>query len=137
MEARRLGHSKGIAILDTSALLLFAEGLASIDDLLDELGVSRLAVPDVVVFELQKIALETSKRGRCAQWVLNNILPMLDLVVTGRRDKPVDRVLTEVAKEMRCILVTADTELAKRAQRSGVRVAVYRSAKRRFELLSY
>ncbi len=137
MEARRLGHSKGVAILDTSALLLFAEGLASIDDLLDELGVGKLAVPDVVVFELQKIALEDSKRGRRAQWVLSNILPLLDLVATGRKDEPVDEVLVEVAKEMRCILVTADTELARRAQRSGVRVAVYRSAKRRFELLSY
>jgi len=87
--------------------------MASVDDLLDELGVSRLAVPDVVVFELQKIALETSKRGRHAQWVLNNVLPMLDLVVTGRRDKPVDKILIEIAKEMGCILVTADTELAK------------------------
>lgn len=136
MEIGGLGHSKSIAVLDTSALLLVAEGRVTIEDLVRGLDVSNIVIPDVVISELQRLASRQDNKGRLAQWILNNIVPAFQLMVTGYRDKSVDEALIELSRNTGFILVTADTDLAKQALRSGVRVAIYRSAKRRFILLS-
>ena len=136
MEISRLGSSKSIAVLDTSSLLLIAEGRVTVEDLLEGLDLSSVVIPDVVVSELQRLASKQDMRGRLAQWVLNNLVPMFQLMTTGYKDKPVDEALIELSRNTGFILVTADIELAKRALRSGVRVAIYRSAKKRFVLLS-
>ena len=131
-----MGHSKSIAVLDTSALLLVAEGRVTIEDLVRGLDVSNIVIPDIVISELQRLASRQDNKGRLAQWILNNIVPAFQLMVTGYRDKSVDEALIELSRNTGFILVTADTDLAKQALRSGVRVAIYRSAKRRFILLS-
>ncbi|HIP56498.1 MAG TPA: hypothetical protein EYH02_00275 [Ignisphaera aggregans] len=136
MEIGRLGRSKSVAVLDTSALLLIAEGQVTIEDLIGGLDVSSVVVPDIVVLELQRLASKQDKKGRLAQWVLSNLIPALQCIATEYRDRPVDEALIELSRNTGFILVTADTELAKRALRSGVRVAIYRSAKRRFVLLT-
>ena len=136
MEIGGLGHSKSIAVLDTSALLLVAEGRVTIEDLVRGLDVSNIVIPDIVISELQRLASRQDNKGRLAQWILNNIVPAFQLMVTGYRDKSVDEALIELSRNTGFILVTADTDLAKQALRSGVRVAIYRSAKRRFILLS-
>ena len=136
MEISRLGSSKSIAVLDTSSLLLIAEGRVTVEDLLEGLDLSSVVIPDVVVSELQRLASKQDNKGRLAQWILNNIIPAFQLIVTEYRDKSVDEALIELSRNTGFILVTADTELAKRALRNGVRVAIYRSAKRRFILLS-
>jgi len=124
----------GYALLDTSILLLIAEGELSLEDVLENLP-SRPCIPKCVVDELERLARDHSERSRKAKWVLENIVPRTTLCIYEERGESVDECLMKLAAEIRGIVVTSDLELAKRARRRGIAVAIFRKAKRGIEVL--
>ncbi|HDI02087.1 MAG TPA: hypothetical protein ENF93_00420 [Ignisphaera sp.] len=123
-----------IAILDTSILMLIAEGKLSLEDIETALPHCILAVLDVVIFELQKLSSEKGLKARRAEWILSNIVPRLRLIRSGIEGN-VDDALLQFATAQRCVIITSDRGLKNRAVKRGISVAFFRESKRGFELI--
>jgi len=122
------------AFLDTSILMLVASGELSLDDLLDELP-AQPCIPECVVRELERLATRPGERARRAQWILENVVPRIGVCSERASVDRADECLIELAQRVRGIVVTSDLELAQRARRVGVAVAVFRRARRGLEVL--
>ena len=123
-----------MAIIDTSFLLLIAKGIANLDRIKEEMPFVELYVSKPVIEELEKLSNESSERGRLARWVLSTLIgkvvKILDLDCEGEEFD--ERILCTASKS-NALLLTADLEMARIAKRKGIKVAVYRSARRGLE----
>jgi len=124
--------SKCIVLVDTSILLLISEGLASLEDFIQSVQGCRIIVPDFVVEELKKLALQGGKRGKLASWALSNIIPRFEVVESGVEVNTVDDALLFLAQRLGASIATADAELRGRARHRSLRTIYYWAAKRCF-----
>ncbi len=126
---------KCIVVLDTSFLLMIADGYPLLDLLREALPHCEIVVPSVVVMELEKISREQSIRSNKARWVLNNIVSKMRIypVDPGIHGKT-DDVLLSIAEKNRFIIATVDMELKKRARVKKIPVAFFRKSKFRVEV---
>jgi len=131
-----VGYTKGlnVAILDTSILLLVAKRELNLDRILEQLAGLRAVATKPVVEELAKLSREHSERGRLASWLLetivNNVVDVIEEDCHG--DSFDDRILC-TAEKLGAVVVTADLEMAKKARRRGIKVAIFRRSKRGVE----
>jgi len=121
-----------VVLVDTSVLLLISEGLASLEDFIQSVQGCRIIVPDFVVEELKKLALQGGKRGKLASWALSKIIPRFEVVEFGIGVNTVDDALLTLAQRLGAAIATADVELRGRARHRGIRTIYYWTAKRRF-----
>jgi len=124
--------SRCIVLIDTSVLLLISEGLASLEDFIQSVQECRVIVPDFVVEELKRLALQGGKRGKLASWALSNIISRFEIAESGVEVNTVDDALLSLAQRLGAIIATADAELRGRARHRGIRTIYYWTAKRRF-----
>jgi len=125
--------SKCIVFVDTSVLLLISEGFASLEDFIQSVQECRIIVPDFVVEELKKLALQGGKRGKLASWALSNIIPRFEVAESaGVEVNTVDDALLSLAQRLGATIATADAELRGRARHRGIRTIYYWVAKSRF-----
>ena len=124
-----------IAIVDTSVLLSIASGATDLESLIESLGSCTLAIPKPVIEELNKLRTKPGKRGRLAEWVLQNLVPRFRVIDVDADGRSVDEKLLEICRNLNVLLVTADRELWRKARSSGVRTVVFREAKRRYEVI--
>ncbi|KUO84856.1 MAG: hypothetical protein RXO26_03090 [Caldivirga sp.] len=121
-----------VVVFDTSALLL------AIDERIDVISnvkeaVEGLILPVVtasVVRELWLLSKKGGRRGKAAALVLNRLIPVYFSIAS--LDGKADDDVLKLAKETGGFLVTCDSELRRRAEKSGVTVIYYRRALRRF-----
>jgi len=121
-----------IVLVDTSILLLISEGLASLEDFIQSAQECRIIVPDFVVEELKRLALQGGKRGKSASWALSNVIPRFEVAESGVEVSTVDDALLTLAQRLGATIATADAELRGRARHRGLRTIYYWAAKRRF-----
>ncbi|MEL9939783.1 MAG: hypothetical protein QW632_00660 [Ignisphaera sp.] len=143
METYWLGDceiAKCVIVLDTSILLLVADGLASFDNIYDVDYGCRLVVIKPVLQEIIDISKrDLGKKSRLAKWVLENIIPMVeieDFIFEGS----VDDALIAFAKDLRdrgfkVFIASADRKVREKAMKESIEVIVYRSSEKIFETL--
>jgi len=111
------------ALLDTSFLMLCAEvGRDLLSLVSDRLGepVEPCTLPQVIA-ELRALTAAKGKRGKLASLALQMAenVRVIEPVAEG----DVDEVLIATAKRERCLLVTADLEVFRKALKEGMRAA--------------
>ncbi len=118
-----------IALFDTSALMLYIEGIDSIEQV-ESMGL-KCAVLDKVVEELKRLSEEATKRGRAARLALSIIKSKCLVIKYLGKKKHTDDAIVEVALEKGIPVVTADRGLRRRLLRK-VPTIYYRESQRRF-----
>jgi len=129
---------KCIAIFDTSALFVVAEGRASLDSISEVLPDCEFIVVDAVVQELEKFARKSyGKKAILAKWILQNIIPKLRVVESGFVGEADDIIISFglklLAEGFRCVVISTDSKVKEKALRSGLEVVTYRETEGRFE----
>jgi|UniRef100_A0A7J2U694 rRNA-processing protein FCF1 len=129
-----------IIILDTSALFIVAENLASLDSIYEIAGECKIVVIRHVVEELENIAKrEHGRKAFLAKWILQNIIPRLRVVDIEFQGQ-VDDAIVEYAHELmekgiKGMVATTDGKIKERVLRKGIRVITYRESEKIFEVL--
>jgi rRNA-processing protein FCF1 len=131
---------KCVVILDTSALFIVAENLATLDSIYETTSECEVAVIRNVVEELENIAKRGhGRKALLAEWILQNLIPKFKVLDTGFQGRADDAILDyacELMKRgMRSIVVTSDGEVKERALRKGIEIIVYRESEKVFEIL--
>lgn len=122
-------------LLDTSAFLLFFEGVDVFDKLWDALKEPiEFCTLDKVVEELQNLARSRgSKRGRAASLVLDKVIHKVKIIPAGG-DFPTadDAIVDFVRRNPEFIIVTLDEELKKRLKELDAKVLTWWAGRHRF-----
>jgi rRNA-processing protein FCF1 len=129
-----------IIILDTSALFIVAENLASLDSIYEIAGECKIVVIRHVVEELENIAKrEHGRKAFLAKWILQNIIPRLrvvDIEFQGQVDDAIVEYAHELMKKgIKGMVATTDGKIKERVLRKGIRVITYRESEKIFEVL--
>ena len=118
-----------IALFDTSALMLYIEGIDPIGQV-ESMGL-KCAVLDKVIRELERLSKETGKRGKAARLALSIVKSKCIIIKYFGNKKHTDDAIVEVALERGIPVVTADRGLRRRLLRK-VPTIYYRESQRRF-----
>ena len=120
--------SKRYALVDTSVLMLYANGVDVIGQL-EEMGLKCLVL-DKVIKELEKLTLEGGKRGKAAKLALSIASKRCKILEYNGVNKHTDDAIVEVALKYALPVVTADMGLRKRLLRR-VPTIYYRESQNR------
>ncbi|MCX8208942.1 MAG: hypothetical protein N3G79_04810 [Sulfolobales archaeon] len=128
-------------LLDTSALLLVAEGVNPVEESLEVLrsrcsGI-KLVLLAKVVQELDRLASNRGRRGIAARLALTEVgrlgVEVVDLVDCDKADDCILKY-SLVTKNLEVVVLTADRKLAKILREYGVRHIVWWRSRRKFIL---
>ena len=119
---------KRYALVDTSILLLLAEGVSALDQL-EESG-CRCVITPKVLEELQRHVRRGGKRGRAARLALEVIGNRCYFLEVDSNAKRADDELVEISTRYRVPVATADLKLRKKLLRR-VPTFYYRENQRR------
>jgi len=125
-------------ILDSSALFVIAENLASLDSIYEIASECEVIVVKPVIEELKSIAgRDRSRKSLLAKWILQNLVPrfkVVDLNVKGEADSAILEYAYELKRKgIRSIIATTDGEVKEKALKRGIDVLIYRESERIFE----
>ena len=118
-----------IALFDTSALMLYIEGVDPIGQV-ERMGL-KCAVLDKVIEELERLSKETGKRGKAARLALSIAKSKCLVLKYSGNKRHTDDAIVEVALEKCIPVVTADSGLRRRLLRK-VPTIYYRESQTRF-----
>ncbi len=122
-------------LLDTSAFLLFFEGVDVFDKLWDALKEPiEFYTLDKVVEELKNLAKSRgSKKGRAASLVLSKVIHKVKIIPAGGDYSTADDAIVDfVRHNPEFIVVTLDEELKKRLKELDAKVLTWWAGRHRF-----
>jgi len=122
-------------LLDTSALLLFFEGVDVLDKLWHALQEPmEFYTLDTVIEELRELAKSPgSRRGRAARTVLTYVISKLKVIETHGKYQTADDAIVEFTKKHpEFIVVTLDEELRSRLKELNAKVLTWWASRKRF-----
>jgi len=131
-----VNERKGVQVLlDTSALLLFYEGINVFEELEKALETNLCFMTiDAVINELKKLSKSYYGRKRlAARMVLDKVINKLEIKSTRHTNIHADKAIVMYALEHpSIIIVTLDKKLGKELKRRGIRVLTWWSGRHRF-----
>ncbi len=129
MEVNRCRNDKvKCAVIDTNILMYSFLNRIDVFDQLRDLGFKRFLVPLKVLKELEN--LSCSLRGRekiAARFALELVRRFCEVVNTNAVGT--DSALIEVARKFKCVLITNDKKLKKKAKELGIPIGYLRGLK--------
>jgi len=119
------------AVIDTNVLMYAYLAKIDVFEELKSAGFNRFYLPYDVIEELRILRDKLSgKYSRAARFALQLVEKEKNLEVVEIRETGTDSALSELSKQKRCVLITNDRDLRKRAKEQGISVGYIREMNR-------